>query len=333
MNKVKTLELNNATLKKSPVKDNNLTKNLKIEDVEALYKSPLIKLFYRVYDIMNNYWPEHKVQKSSLISIKTGGCTEDCKYCAQSVHYSTDITVHPYLSIEEVLAKAKEAKENGAQRICLSAAQREVKNNKDFEKILIMIKEIKNLGLETCCTLGMLTDEQAFKLKKAGLDYYNHNIDTSPSFYPKIITTRKFEDRVKTINAVRKAGIHVCCGIIIGMGETIRDRAEALHFLASLNPPPESVPINALIPIKGTPLENRPFPDTIEIIRTIATARILMPESYIRISAGRHFMSKEAQILCFLAGANSLFLGDKLLTAPNSPLSADIILLNELFGK
>ncbi len=304
-----------------------------IDEVLSIYNSPLIDLLSRSMEIMKECWGGWKIQKSSLISVKTGGCPEDCKYCAQSVHYKTDIEVHPYMKVEEVIKRAKELKRNGAERICLSAAQRNIRNNADFESVLKMIKSIKEMGMEVCCTLGMLTEEQALLLKEAGLDYYNHNIDTSPSFYSRIITTRRFEDRLKTIENVRKAGINVCCGIIIGMGESIRDRAEALTVLANMEPPPESVPVNALIPIKGTPLGELNPPSTIDMVRTIATARIIMPHSYIRLSAGRINMSIYEQMLCFLAGANSLFLGEKLLTAPNSPPSDDIILFKELFGE
>lgn len=304
-----------------------------VEEAEEIYRMPLLRLLSRAMQVMKDYWGEKRtIQKSALISIKTGGCPEDCAYCSQSVHYQTEIKVHPYMKVEEVVKKARELVQMGADRICLSAAQREVRTNSDFENVLEMVRRIKAMGVETCCTLGMLTEEQAKMLKEAGLDYYNHNIDTSPSFYPRIITTRKFEDRIRTLENVRKAGIKVCCGIIVGMGESVRDRVEALCVLASMEPPPESVPINALIPIKGTPLGNRKPPSVIEIVRTIATARILMPSSWIRLSAGRIFMSKAEQILCFLAGANSLFLGEKLLTAPNAPPDEDKELLEEIAG-
>ena len=280
--------------------------------------------------IHKKYFPKKDVQLASLLSIKTGACPENCKYCPQSAHYKTGLKNEPLLSVNEVLKKAEKAKKSGASRFCMGAAWREVKDGPEFDKVIKMVKGIKKIGMESCVTLGMLNQDQADKLAKAGLKAYNHNIDTSPSFYKKIITTRKFQDRIETINRVRKAGITVCCGGIIGMGENVKDRAKMLQILSNFKPHPESVPINTLVPSKGTPLANRKKIDPIELVRMCATARIIMPKSRVRLSAGRKDLSNESQILCFMAGANSIFYGDKLLTTGNNDTSSDVNLLKSV---
>jgi biotin synthase len=272
-----------------------------------------------------------EVQVSSLLSIKTGGCVEDCGYCPQAARYQTDVNVHKMLSVNDVISAANHAKSGGATRMCLGAAWREVRNNSDFDSVLEMVKSINGMGMEVCCTLGMLSEEQAQKLADAGLYAYNHNIDSSEDFYKKIITTRKYEDRLNTIENVRKAKVTVCSGGIIGMGESAEDRIDMLHTLSNLNPPPESVPINALVPVEGTPLENQKLVSIWEMLRMIATARIVMPKSVVRLSAGRTQMALEGQALCFLAGANSIFAGDKLLTTPNPAFNQDMEMF-KLFG-
>jgi biotin synthase len=271
-----------------------------------------------------------EVQISSLISIKTGGCKEDCSYCPQAARYHTDINVHPLMPVETVLEMAHKAKENGASRMCLGAAWREVRDNDDFERILEMVSEVNDMGMEVCCTLGMLTYEQAERLKAAGCFAYNHNIDTSMEYYDKVITTRTFDDRLNTLKNVRKAQMTVCCGGIIGMGETHDDRIKMLHTLSTLEVHPESVPINALVAVKGTPLEGQTRVQIDEMIRMVATARILMPGSVVRLSAGRNEMTLAEQALCFMAGANSIFAGEKLLTTPNPDIDADKEMFNIL---
>ena len=293
------------------------------EEIEEIYTLPLMELIFKAAEVHKKYHKIGEILVNQLISVKTGGCTEDCAYCAQSIRYKTKIKVHKLMSAEEVYQHALEAKKNGANRVCLSSAWREIRDNRDFPKILDMIKKVKSLGLEVCITMGMLTEEQAKQLKEAGLDTYNHNLDTSPEYYPKIITTRTYEDRLNTIKNVQKAGINVCCGGIIGLGEKIKDRIGLLHVLSNLKPHPESVPINVLVPIPGTPLEKNTPPDVWELLRMVATARILMPKSIIRLSAGREKLSTEAQALCFFAGANSIFSGEKLLTVPNTELNKD----------
>jgi biotin synthase len=270
-----------------------------------------------------------EVQISTLLSIKTGGCPEDCAYCPQAARYDTGVKAEKLMSLDRVLAEARAAKASGASRFCMGAAWREPKD-RDVENICAMVEGVKALGLETCATLGMLTPAQARRLKQGGLDYYNHNLDTSPEFYGEIITTRTYQDRLDTLTAVRDAGIHVCCGGIIGMGENAEDRIGMIATLASLPAHPESVPINMLVQVEGTPLMGRPKLEPLEFVRTIAVARITMPKSVVRLSAGREDMSEEMQALCFLAGANSIFYGPKLLTTPNPDRDRDMKLLDKL---
>ncbi|MEM9981609.1 MAG: biotin synthase BioB, partial [Bacteroidota bacterium] len=264
-----------------------------------------------------------EVQVCTLLSVKTGGCPEDCAYCPQAARYHTNVKVHKLLGVEEVLQKALEAKEAGSTRFCMGAAWREVRDNRDFDKVLEMVKGVSQMGMEVCCTLGMLTEAQAQKLKEAGLYAYNHNLDTSEEYYDDIITTREYEDRLNTIENVDKAGLSVCSGGIIGMGESEGDRIGMLLTLANLPKHPESVPVNALVPVEGTPLEEQPKVSVWEMVRMIATARIMMPKAMVRLSAGRVRMNLEEQALCFMAGANSIFAGDKLLTTPNPEYVAD----------
>ena len=297
------------------------------KEILKILNLPLLELIFRAQKKHRKFFPKQDVQLASLLSIKTGSCPENCKYCPQSAHYKTGLKNESLLSVNEVLKKAKKAKKSGASRFCMGAAWREIKDGPEFNKVLKMVKGIKKIGMESCVTLGMLNQSQANKLAKAGLKAYNHNIDTSPDFYKKIITTRKFKDRINTINRVRKAGITVCCGGIIGMGETLNDRAKMLQVLSNFKPHPESVPINALVPSKGTPLEKRKKISSIELVRMCATARIIMPKSRVRLSAGRKDLSNEAQIMCFMAGANSIFYGDKLLTTGNNDTTSDVKLL------
>ena|ERR1035437_5073242 len=294
------------------------------EEILDIYNTPLLELIYRAASVHKEFHNTAEVQISSLISIKTGGCSEDCGYCPQAARYNTDVEVQPLMDVDEVLNMAKKAKEGGASRLCMGAAWREVRDNRDFDKVLEMVKGVNALGMEVCCTLGMLSEEQAQKLADAGLYAYNHNIDTSEDYYKKIITTRNYDDRLNTLNNVRKAKLTVCSGGIIGMGESVEDRIGMLFVLSNLNPQPESVPINALVPVKGTPLEASKRVSTWDMVRMIATARIVMPKSAVRLSAGRLEMSMEAQALCFLAGANSIFAGDKLLTTPNPEFDIDM---------
>lgn len=270
------------------------------------------------------------MQRSQLISIKTGGCPEDCGYCSQSAHAKTAVEREPLMEVDDVLKAAREAQETGADRFCMGAAWREVADGPEFERVLEMVRGVKEMGLETCVTLGMLEPHQARRLRDAGLDFYNHNLDTGRSFYDQVVTTREYDDRLRTIAAVREAGVHVCTGGILGMGEDRGARAELLAELASLDPPPESVPINTLVGVEGTPLADTPALDWSELVRTVAAARILMPRAWIRLSAGRREMSEEAQALCFLAGANSLFSGEDLLTTPNAEPGSDQVLLEKL---
>ncbi|MCS6822411.1 MAG: biotin synthase BioB [Microscillaceae bacterium] len=293
------------------------------EEIKQIYFQPILELVYQAATVHRQYHTPSEVQVCTLLSIKTGGCPEDCAYCSQSVKYNTNVPVHKLLDLPTVLQKAREAKQAGSTRFCMGAAWREVRDNKDFDKVLEMIRGIKELGLEVCCTLGMLTAEQAQKLKEAGLYAYNHNLDTSEEYYEKIITTRTFQDRIKTLENVRKAGISVCSGGIIGLGETDEDRISMLHTLATLPQHPESVPINALVAIEGTPLAKQKRVSVWEMLRMIATARILMPQAMVRLSAGRLEMPIAEQALCFLAGANSIFAGDKLLTTPNPTFDQD----------
>ncbi len=300
------------------------------KEILKILNLPLLELIFKAQKLHRKFFPKKDVQLASLLSIKTGSCPENCKYCPQSAHYNTDVKKETLLSVNEVLKKANKAKKNGASRFCMGAAWREIKDGPEFDKVLEMIKGVKKIGMESCVTLGMLNQKQANKLAKAGLKAYNHNIDTSPDFYKKIITTRKFSDRISTIKRVRKAGITVCCGGIIGMGETLEDRAKMLEVLSNFKPHPESVPVNALVPSKGTPLENKKKINSIELVRMCATARIIMPKSRVRLSAGRKDLSNEAQIMCFMAGANSIFYGDKLLTTGNNDTSSDVKLLKSV---
>jgi biotin synthase len=305
------------------------------EEISRIYYRPLLDLIFDAAIMHRAYNNCKEVQISSLISIKTGGCPEDCAYCPQAARYSTGVDVHALMKTEEVVAAAKKAKASGASRLCMGAAWREVRDNRDFDRVLEMVSEVNKLQMEVCCTLGMVTLAQAEKLKEAGLYAYNHNIDTSEDHYKEIITTRKYEDRLQTLDNVRKAGVTVCSGGIIGMGESVEDRVKMLHTLASLRPHPESVPINALVPVKGTPLGDRQLEkqgkiSAWEMVRMVATARITMPKSVVRLSAGRLEMSVAEQAMCFLAGANSIFAGDKLLTTPNPALSDDMEMLQLL---
>lgn len=300
-----------------------------LEKIKAVYEQPMMDLLYQAQTVHRENFSPNEVQLSTLLSIKTGTCPENCGYCSQSGHHKTDLEREKLLSIDTVLANARAAKEKGATRFCMGAAWRSPPK-KDMPKVVEMIEEVKAMGLETCMTLGMLNDEQVTELKDAGLDYYNHNIDTSPEYYDKVVTTRCFQDRLDTLERVRNAGINVCCGGILGMGETKEDRLSFLHTLVSLPQYPESVPINRLVTIPGTPMEDvRPI-DDLEFVRTIATARIIMPKAMVRLSAGREEMTRCLQTLCFFAGANSIFYGDKLLTTSNPRADLDRVLMQQL---
>jgi biotin synthase len=299
------------------------------DDVAALLALPFPELLFRAQSIHRAHFNPAEIQISTLLSIKTGGCPEDCGYCSQSASYETNTPASKLMAVETALAEARAAKEKGAQRFCMGAAWRSPKDH-DLENVCRMIEGVKALGLETCVTLGMLTAPQSAKLKDAGLDYYNHNLDTSPEYYGKVITTRTYQDRLDTLANVRDAGINVCCGGIVGMGEDESDRAGLIATLASLPTPPESVPINALVAVEGTPLGNSEPIDPIDFVRLVAAARITMPTSFVRLSAGREAMSDEAQALCFLAGANSIFHGEKLLTTKNATVSHDDALFAKL---
>jgi biotin synthase len=293
------------------------------EDIAAIYNTPILELVYQGASVHRQFHDAAEVQVCTLLSVKTGGCPEDCAYCPQASRYHTEVKVHKLLEVEEVLGKAREAKAAGSTRFCMGAAWREVRDNRDFDKVIDMVKGVNSLGMEVCCTLGMLTHDQALKLKEAGLYAYNHNLDTSEEFYNDVITTRTYQDRLETLENVRNAKISVCSGGIIGMGEDSEDRIGMLHTLSTLREHPESVPVNALVPVEGTPLEEQPRVSVWEMIRMIATARIVMPKAMVRLSAGRVMMSVEEQALCFLAGANSIFAGDKLLTTPNPKFIED----------
>lgn len=302
---------------------------MNVTDVLGLFEAPFTELVYRAASVHRENFHPAEVQLSTLLSVKTGGCPEDCAYCPQSRRYSTGVRDEDVLSVEAVVAAARAAKQSGASRFCMGAAWRGPKD-KDLAKILPMVEAVKSLGLETCATLGMLKPGQAERLREAGLDYYNHNLDTSPQFYGKIITTRTYRDRLETLERVRAAGIRVCCGGIVGMGESRRDRAALIAQLASLNPYPESVPINALVAVQGTPLAHAEKLDPLEFVRTIAVARICMPRAWVRLSAGRESMPEAVQALCFLAGANSVFYGEKLLTTGNPEAARDRALFARL---
>ena len=299
------------------------------QEVIALFNLPFNDLIFKAQSIHRENFPANQVQISTLLSIKTGGCPEDCGYCPQSSEADAGLKAEKLMEIAKVVAEAKKAKEAGASRFCMGAAWRSPKD-KDVTAVAQMVREIKALGMETCATLGMLDKEQAVTLKEAGLDYYNHNIDSSEEFYSKIITTRKFSDRLDTLQNVRDAGLNVCCGGIVGMGEAVEDRAEMLRTLANMPEQPESVPINSLVQVKGTALEGIAKVSPLDFVRTIAVARILMPKSFVRLSAGREEMSDETQALCFLSGANSIFYGEKLLTTPNPDMSKDQNLFSQL---
>ncbi len=300
------------------------------EEIRQVYQQPLPDLIFSAQQLHREFHDPSRVQFCRLLSIKTGGCPEDCAYCPQSAHYSTEVIRGGLLPVDEVTEFAERARGEGATRFCMGAAWREVPEGEDFERVLEMVRRVASLGMEVCCSLGMLEDAQAERLKDAGLTAYNHNLDTSPEFYGQIITTRNYSDRLRTLAAVRKAGITVCCGGIVGLGESDNDRIGLLHQLSTLSPHPESVPINALVSVDGTPLGHRPPLDPLVFVRTIATARILMPASMVRLSAGRSSLSREAVALCFVAGANSLFIGEKLLTTPNPDPEDDAAMLHSL---
>jgi biotin synthase len=311
------------------MQEQNIRHDWTLEEIEALFDLPFNDLLFRAQTVHRQYWTPNEVQVSTLLSIKTGACPEDCAYCPQSVRYQTGVKREPLMDVEQVLTAARRAREAGATRFCMGAAWRSPKD-KDLVAVATMISGVKALGLETCATLGMLNDHQVEVLKEAGLDYYNHNLDTSEEFYGEIISTRSYQDRLDTLARVREAGMKVCCGGIVGMGEQRRDRAAMLRTLANLPEHPQSVPINELVQVEGTPLAGREAPDTFDFVRTIAVARILMPRSYVRLSAGRTQMSEEKQALCFLAGANSMFYGEKLLTTGNPDTEQDRALFAKL---
>jgi len=299
------------------------SKGHSLEEIKEIYNMPLLQLIFKAASVHHAYNETAEVQVCTLLSIKTGGCTEDCAYCPQAARYTTDIEVQALMKTSDVLASARKAKEAGSTRFCMGAAWREVRDNRDFDRVLEMVKGVHEMGMEVCCTMGMLTEEQAQRLAGAGLYAYNHNLDTSKKHYSEIISTRTYDDRLDTLDHVRKAGVTVCCGGIIGLGETHADRIDMLYTLCNMPQHPESVPINALVPVKGTPLENNSRVDTWDMVRMIATARILMPATKVRLSAGRLEMNMAEQALCFLAGANSIFAGEKLLTTANPGYEAD----------
>lgn len=297
--------------------------NWTLDEIREIYNQPVLELIYQGATMHKKYQATGEVQVCTLLSVKTGGCSEDCAYCPQAARYNTGVDAHKLMTYEEVIDKALIAKNGGSTRFCMGAAWRNVRDNSDFDKVIDMVKGVNSLGLEVCCTLGMLTEDQATRLKEAGLYAYNHNLDTSNEYYGDVITTRTYNDRLETLDNVEKAGISVCCGGIIGMGETDEDRIKLLHTLATRLLHPESVPVNALVSVKGTPMEGRERVKVWEMVRMIATARITMPKAMVRLSAGRNEMSYEQQALCFLAGANSIFTGEKLLTTPNPDFDAD----------
>jgi biotin synthase len=301
------------------------------KEIAEIYNTPLLELIYKASVIHHEYQETGEVQVCTLLSIKTGACTEDCSYCSQSIRNHTGLKVEALMKKEEVLASAKKAKDAGSTRFCMGAAWREVRDNRDFDRVLEMVKGVNEMGMEVCCTLGMITESQAEKLYEAGLYAYNHNVDTSKEYYPEIITTRTYDDRLETLKNVRNAGISVCSGGIIGLGEKYEDRIGMLHTLSTLPTHPGSVPINALVRVKGTPLEGNEKVDIWDMIRMIATARILMPKTMVRLSAGRSEMTVTEQALCFMAGANSIFSGEKLLTTPNPDFDQDKMMF-ELLG-
>ncbi|WP_338394211.1 biotin synthase BioB [Fulvitalea axinellae] len=292
-------------------------------EISEIFHSPIMELAFRAASVHRKFHNPNEVQVCTLLSVKTGGCSEDCKYCSQSVRYDTGLKVERLLEHEQVMEKANMAKENGSTRFCMGSAWRNIRDNRDFDRVLEMVKGVNAMGMEVCCTLGMLTEEQAQKLRDAGLFAYNHNLDTSREYYEEVITTRSYDDRLETIDNVRKAGIAVCSGGIIGLGESEDDRISMLWTLSNMEKHPESVPVNALVPVEGTPMEGNKRVSVWDMIRMISTARIIMPQSNIRLSAGRNEMPTSEQALCFMAGANSIFAGDKLLTTPNPNFSND----------
>lgn len=299
--------------------------------LQEIYQRPFFELIEEARRVHKKHWPGQEVQLCTLLSIKTGACSEDCGYCSQSAHHHTDLKPEPLMTTEQILPHARAAKENGSTRFCMGAAWKGVRSgDRRFESVLETVREVSKLGMEVCVTLGQLDDEAAKQLKEAGVTAYNHNIDTSPEYYPEIVSTHTFEDRLNTIGAVQRAGLSVCCGGILGMGETEDDRLRMLEVLANFDPPPESVPINCLVPVEGTRLENSEQVKLFELVRMIATARIVLPMSKIRLSAGRTSLTREGQALCLFAGANSIFYGDKLLTTPNPEANEDMELLSEL---
>jgi biotin synthase len=300
------------------------------QEVRNIYNTRLLEIVFQAQIVHRQYFEPGEVQLCQLLSIKTGGCPEDCAYCPQSAHYDAGVDRQDLLAVDHVLQAAREARAQGVTRFCMGAAWRQVSDGPEFESVLEMVRGVSSLGLEVCCTLGMVNESQAQRLADAGLYAYNHNLDTSSDFYGKIITTRNYDDRLRTLEHVRKAGITVCCGGIIGMGESDEDRIGLLHQLATLTPHPESVPINMLVRVEGTPLAEEESVDPLVLVRTIATARILMPSSRVRLSAGRRSLTREAATLCFVAGANSIFVGDKLLTTPNPSRDEDKVLLEDL---
>jgi biotin synthase len=303
----------------------------RLDEIRQIYHQPFPTLIFEAQRVHRAHHDPERVQLSTLLSIKTGRCPEDCKYCPQSSHYEVSLRIDPLMRAEHIVERARQAKAQGATRFCMGAAWRQVPDGPSFQTVLDAVKGVAELeGLEVCCTLGMMRPDQAEKLKAAGCDYYNHNLDTSREHYAQIITTRTYDDRLQTLNTARRAGLKLCCGGIIGMGESVDDRLGLLAELSQLDPPPESVPINAYVPVEGTPLGGQPPVDPIEFVRIIATARIALPQAEIRLSAGRASMSAELQALCFTAGANSIFFGEKLLTTPNPEADEDALLLRRL---
>ena len=319
-----------GTVYNAVMQPNGLRHDWTREEVQAIYARPMLDAVFAAQVIHRRYFAAGEVQLCQLLSVKTGGCPEDCAYCPQSAHYETSVERQPLLSVEHVIKTARDARDHGVTRFCMGAAWRQVSDGPEFDAVLEMVRGVSSLGLEVCCTLGMLNESQARRLAEAGLHAYNHNLDTSAEFYSQIITTRTYGDRLRTLEHVRKAGITVCCGGIIGMGESAEDRIGLLHQLCRLNPHPESVPINLLARVEGTPLGNAEPLDPFILVRTIAAARTLMPGSRVRLSAGRRSLSREATALCFMAGANSIFVGDKLLTVPNPSRNEDEALLDDL---
>ena len=324
-----TNSITKKQLAQNASKETDTLESWSISQIEELLNLPFNDLIYQAQLVHRKYHDANKVQLSTLVSVKTGGCSEDCGYCPQAARYHTEVDDEDMLSLDKVVSAAKEARGQGASRFCMGAAWRGPKQ-RDIEKITEIISAVKGLGLETCATLGMLKPGQAEQLSDAGLDYYNHNLDTAPEFYGEVITTRAYQDRLNTLDSVRSAGMHVCCGGIVGMGESRNARAGLIAQLANLNPYPESVPVNKLVQVKGTPLYGTDELDSFEFIRTIAAARITMPKAMVRLSAGRSEMSEEVQALCFLAGANSIFYGDKLLTTGNPEAEQDKIMFRKL---